>query len=226
MSAQLGDAIHQLYIARKYHQILLVADTCQAFTLASGIQSRQIPNVAVLGSSLKGQSSYAHMSNPTLGLSVIEKYTHFFADRCERQPGFLDRSVRSIMAEGYPKQRLGNSELGLWDSLCEPTMDKVPMKQFWKQKTQQRTRSSTQPLPPLPKSLKQLLLVLQEEVIATPESDLPLGICNASSSQCEDAITRVSRQDDRENVVEPTSVTFVMLVCGLLALVLVGSSFL
>jgi hypothetical protein len=52
-----------------------VADTCQAFTLGDHITA---PNVMVIGSSLKGESSYAHHSDNQLGLSVMERYTHAF----------------------------------------------------------------------------------------------------------------------------------------------------
>lgn len=218
MSNQLGEVIQQLHIARKYHQILLVADTCQAFTLASGIESRQIPNVAVMGSSLKGQSSYAHTSNPILGLSVIEKYTHFFADRCERQPGFLNQPVRSIMTEGFSKQRLGKSELGLWDSLCEPTMDKVPMKHFWQQKRQLRDSSFIRPLSPLPRGSEILLSMDQKGI--QEEEEPRLETCNVSCSEC-NAMTGMNVQD---SLVEPTNFVFLTLVCSLLVVVWVGSS--
>lgn len=140
MTVQLADVLLQMHLANQYHQILFVADTCQAFTLADGIIQRNIPNVAVIGSSLKGQSSYAHTSNPILGLSVIEKYTHYFSDRVERSPvssssSFMDQSVRSFMVEGYAKQRLGNAELGLWDASCTPhNMTTTPMRNFWQQK--------------------------------------------------------------------------------------------
>jgi hypothetical protein len=169
MTTQLADVLLQMHLANQYHQILFVADTCQAFTLADGIIQRQIPNVAVIGSSLKGQSSYAHTSNPILGLSVIEKYTHYFSDRIERSlSSFLDQSIRSFMVEGYAKQRLGNAELGLYDASCTPhNMTTTPMRHFWQQKKKKKQKptsrrpsssaksvaSTVRALTPLPTSL-------------------------------------------------------------------------
>jgi hypothetical protein len=178
MTTQLADVLMQMHLANQYHQILFVADTCQAFTLADGIIQRQIPNVAVIGSSLKGQSSYAHTSNPILGLSVIEKYTHYFSDRIERSiSSFLDQSVRSFMVEGYAKQRLGNAELGLYDASCTPhNMTTTPMRHFWQQKKRQKSRTArkkqnvddsasvVRALTPLPISLVRSFPVVSRDV--------------------------------------------------------------
>jgi glycosylphosphatidylinositol transamidase (GPIT) subunit GPI8 len=60
---------------KRYKEVLLVADTCQASTLGDHITA---PNVMVIGSSLRGESSYAHHSDTQLGLSVMERYTHAF----------------------------------------------------------------------------------------------------------------------------------------------------
>jgi hypothetical protein len=195
----------------------------------------------VLGSSLKGQSSYAHMSNPILGLSVIEKYTHYLTDRCQRNdPSYLDQSVRSIMVEGgYTKQRLGNAELGLWDALCEPNMTVVPMKHFWQQKKQQRQSSSSsdetsdysniQALTPLPKGIVQIAVSLPEEVVEKDALVITEETGNTSrlrdDGECNDDLEPKSTQ--RLNaVVEPTSVSFLMLVFGLMTCVAIGSFYL
>lgn len=73
MGADLAHAIKYMHEQGKYGEILFIADTCQAFTLGNKITS---PNVYVIGSSLKGESSYAHHSNSEVGLAVIERYTH------------------------------------------------------------------------------------------------------------------------------------------------------
>lgn len=70
LAADLAAAFRQ----RSFHRVLFMADTCQAFTL--GDRMEDIPDVIVIGSSLRDESSYAHHSNADLGLASIERYTH------------------------------------------------------------------------------------------------------------------------------------------------------
>lgn len=74
-SEEIASILEEMHRRKRYKEVLLVADTCQAFTLGDHITA---PNVMVIGSSLKGESSYAHHSDTQLGLSVMERYTHAF----------------------------------------------------------------------------------------------------------------------------------------------------
>ena len=74
-SEEIASILEEMHRRKRYKEILLVADTCQAFTLGDHLTS---PNVMMIGSSLKGESSYAHHSDPQLGLSVMERYTYSF----------------------------------------------------------------------------------------------------------------------------------------------------
>lgn len=112
-TTQFASALVQMQVARRYRHVLVIADTCQAFTLSDAlVDTAPLPsvandsflggttktmasrindfvrsvssthrtiatNVTMIGSALRGESSYAHTGNPILGLSVIEKYTHF-----------------------------------------------------------------------------------------------------------------------------------------------------
>ena len=73
---------------RRYNEILLIVDTCQASTLYSKIHS---PNVFSIGSSIKGmptsfsidwspdisagESSYSYDTDPRIGVSLIDRFT-------------------------------------------------------------------------------------------------------------------------------------------------------
>mmetsp|Transcript_16620 Transcript_16620/g.27547 ORF Transcript_16620/g.27547 Transcript_16620/m.27547 type:complete len:341 (-) Transcript_16620:94-1116(-) len=70
--------IARLFQDMEFQQLLFLADTCQAFTLGNAIDT--VPGVYMLGSSLKGENSYAHHSDSDLGLSVIERYTFQFIE--------------------------------------------------------------------------------------------------------------------------------------------------
>lgn len=71
----------QMHILQRYHSILFITDTCQAFTLSEGIgegsneDENIAPNVISVGSSLRDENSYAHHADRTLGISVIDRFS-------------------------------------------------------------------------------------------------------------------------------------------------------
>jgi GPI-anchor transamidase subunit K len=133
-SQQLNGVLWQMHAARRYHEILLVADTCQAHTLADAITA---PNVTVIGTSLKGESSYAHHGDSTIGLSVIEKYTHYFlqtlrAGGAERRMDDDSTTVFRAMVEVFWNDtfnRLG-ATVGMNDDNAVRKMSDVPLRDF------------------------------------------------------------------------------------------------
>lgn len=68
--ASMLDAMHQ---QRKYRQLLIVMDTCQAVTMGSYLQA---PNVTLLASSRRGENSYSLHLNRDLGISTVDRFTH------------------------------------------------------------------------------------------------------------------------------------------------------
>jgi glycosylphosphatidylinositol transamidase (GPIT) subunit GPI8 len=79
-SLQFADMFQYMHQHNKYREILFIADTCQAFTLGDQIISRHVPNIYIVGTSLRGESSYAHVGHPIIGVSVVEKYTHYMME--------------------------------------------------------------------------------------------------------------------------------------------------
>ncbi|KAJ1498602.1 hypothetical protein HMI54_006729 [Coelomomyces lativittatus] len=67
-------------------------DTCQANTMYSAIRS---PGILSMGSSKKDQSSYSHHMDQTLGVSVIDRFTHVTLRMLER----IDRTSRKTVGE-------------------------------------------------------------------------------------------------------------------------------
>jgi phosphatidylinositol glycan class K len=83
MSHDIAYTLSQMYELRMYNEILFISDTCQAFTMADVID---VPNVYSVGSSLKGENSYASHSDLDVGQSVIDRYSKVVKD-------FIDDSV-------------------------------------------------------------------------------------------------------------------------------------
>lgn len=68
----LADAIAQMHEKKRYNEMLIIVDTCQANSMYSKIYS---PNVIAVGSSKVGQNSYSHQNSPDLGIALIDRFT-------------------------------------------------------------------------------------------------------------------------------------------------------
>lgn len=73
-SYDLAHSLKEMYIQKRYNELFLVVDTCQASTLLSSINA---PNIMTIGSSDLGENSYSHGSDSTVGASLIDKFTHY-----------------------------------------------------------------------------------------------------------------------------------------------------
>ena len=91
MSHDMAYTLSQMYELKLYNEILFISDTCQAFTMADMID---VPNVYSVGSSLKGENSYASHSDLDVGQSVIDRYSKVIKD-------FIDDSVTLVTASRY-----------------------------------------------------------------------------------------------------------------------------
>ena len=72
-SQDLADAFKIMHTQNRYNEILFVIDTCQAATLYSYIDA---PNIIGIGSSVKDESSYSYMNDQSLGISLVDRFTH------------------------------------------------------------------------------------------------------------------------------------------------------
>jgi len=129
LAEQLAETVHQMGLARKYNQLFIMADTCQAFTLFDKMIDRDLPNVTVIGSSLRDQSSYAHTADAILGLSVIEKYTHFFTEQI-RTADSSSVTLFDALVGPYTKERLG-AHLGYAFTTGARNLTEVPLRDFF-----------------------------------------------------------------------------------------------
>jgi GPI-anchor transamidase subunit K len=75
-SSDLSTVFNDMYIKKRYKEILLIIDTCQASTLFNGIKSISIPNISYISSSNLNENSYAYDTNHMLGLAVIDRFTY------------------------------------------------------------------------------------------------------------------------------------------------------
>ncbi|GAX16499.1 phosphatidylinositol glycan, class K [Fistulifera solaris] len=129
MTQHLSAVFQQMHAAKRYHEILFVADTCQAFTLGDAFIS---PNITVIGSSLRKESSYAHHADENLGLSVIERYTYAFHEflRNKDNTNWGKMTLRQAMVDPFPFEQQ-RAHIGISDKLAVRKADQVVMSDFW-----------------------------------------------------------------------------------------------
>jgi phosphatidylinositol glycan class K len=153
MSSDVASAFSQMYHLKRYKEILFISDTCQAFTMADEIVA---PNVYSVGSSLKGQNSYASHTDTEVGQSVIDRYLKVVrdflddavvvtADEASKRPKVFTGSENVPLAVmerlnlhdvlvRVPTMHgeLGNdSKVGFTDRFCSRSMNKVPLSDFF-----------------------------------------------------------------------------------------------
>eukprot|EP01031_Cornospumella_fuschlensis_P036502 gene36502-44282_t len=72
-ATEFGDLINRLHAQRKYRQLLIMFDTCQAASMGAFITA---PSVTFLASSQVGENSYALHVNPTLGVATVDRFSY------------------------------------------------------------------------------------------------------------------------------------------------------
>ncbi|KAJ5079788.1 gpi-anchor transamidase [Anaeramoeba ignava] len=71
-SYELANAIEEMHQNKRYNEIFVMVDTCQAATLFQRIYS---PNVIVVGSSRYHENSYSSNSDSDIGISEVDQFT-------------------------------------------------------------------------------------------------------------------------------------------------------
>lgn len=91
---EIADAIAHMHAKGRYNEILFMAETCQASTLAKAIRS---PRVLAISSSDLGESSYSHHSDPEIGVHVIDRFTYYILDFFEKLKPDSGNTVGELM---------------------------------------------------------------------------------------------------------------------------------
>ncbi|WFD30268.1 deoxyhypusine synthase [Malassezia sp. CBS 17886] len=125
-AVDIADAIEQMWEKRRYHELLFMADTCQAMTLAQHIYS---PNVLAVGSSLKGQNSYSYHVDKDLGVPLIDRYTHSVLDFMEHVDRASNRTLQDLF--GSLDARFIHSDPGIRADMYHRNLSDVPVTDFF-----------------------------------------------------------------------------------------------
>ncbi|KAL0703635.1 hypothetical protein Bca4012_070060 [Brassica carinata] len=150
-SHDLADAVKQMKEKRRFKELLIMVDTCQAATLfnqfcsAFGVEilisvihriftaypgslflALQSPGVLAIGSSLKGENSYSHHLDSDIGVSVVDRFTYYTLAFFER----LNIYDNASLNRSYDPRQLMSTAYYRTD-LYQPHLSEVPVTNFF-----------------------------------------------------------------------------------------------
>ncbi|RAL38905.1 hypothetical protein DM860_015266 [Cuscuta australis] len=125
-SHDLADAVKQMKEKRRFKELLIMVDTCQAATLFSQLHS---PGVLAIGSSMKGENSYSHHLDSDVGVSVIDRFTFYTLAFFERVNMFSNASLSSLF-NSYKSNLLMSTAYYRTD-LYPRQLEQVPVTNFF-----------------------------------------------------------------------------------------------
>lgn len=127
---EISDIFTEMRQFGRFNELLFIVDSCQAFTLCDDLA--KVPNVIGIGSSLKGENSYAHHTDFTLGVTVVDQFTRellVFLDKNMTMPGPRDGTISDFITGIDPDVIFAHP--GVNDKSSYRKIHQVPMKDFF-----------------------------------------------------------------------------------------------
>lgn len=125
MAQDIANLMDRMFEEKKFGSALFIAETCQAFTLFDKLTT---PNVMAFGTSLTGESAYAHHADKDLGIAIIERWTHaFLANYEESNP---KTTLYEAMFSPSEKKMLGAS-VGIKDDTSKHKFKDTKLSHFF-----------------------------------------------------------------------------------------------
>ncbi|KAG0610878.1 hypothetical protein M758_7G098900 [Ceratodon purpureus] len=119
-SRDLADAFAQMHGKRRYKELLVMVDTCQAATLHSQLYS---PGILAVGSSKKGENSYSHHLDADVGVSVVDRFTYYTLQFFENLDIHSNATLQSLFDSYAPSLLM--SHMDYRADLFSRPLDKV-----------------------------------------------------------------------------------------------------
>ncbi|XP_062084433.1 uncharacterized protein LOC133790706 [Humulus lupulus] len=125
-SHDLADAVKQMKEKRRFKELMIMVDTCQAATLFSQLQS---PGVLTIGSSMKGENSYSHHLDSDVGVSVVDRFTFYTLAFFERLNMYDNASLSSLFKSYNPSLLMSTAYYRT--DLYQRQLEEVPVTNFF-----------------------------------------------------------------------------------------------
>lgn len=125
-NVELADAFEQMRQKRRYNEILVITETCQAESMGQKLYS---PNVIAVGSSKVGEDSLSHHGDPTIGVYIIDRYTYYALEFLEKVTINSTKSLGKFL--GVCPKRVCISSVVVRKDLFSRDPAKVPLTDFF-----------------------------------------------------------------------------------------------
>ncbi|XP_015576520.2 putative GPI-anchor transamidase [Ricinus communis] len=125
-SHDLADAVKQMKEKRRFKELLIMVDTCQAATLFNQLHS---PGVLAIGSSLKGENSYSHHLDSDVGVSVVDRFTFYTLAFFERLSIYDNSSLNRLFTSYDPNSLMSTAYYR--KDLYQRSLEQVPVTNFF-----------------------------------------------------------------------------------------------
>lgn len=125
-SHDLADAVKQMKEKRRFKELLIMVDTCQAATLFNQLHS---PGALAIGSSKKGENSYSHHLDSDVGVSVVDRFTFYTLAYFERLNMYDNASLSSLFSSYNPSLLMSNAYYRT--DLYQRRLEEVPVTNFF-----------------------------------------------------------------------------------------------
>ncbi|KAF8392245.1 hypothetical protein HHK36_022587 [Tetracentron sinense] len=125
-SHDLADAVKQMKEKRRFKELLIMVDTCQASTLFLQLHS---PGVLAIGSSMKGENSYSHHLDSDVGVSVVDRFTFYTLAFFERLDMYNNASLSSLFSSYNPSMLMSTAYYRT--DLYQRPLEGVPITNFF-----------------------------------------------------------------------------------------------
>jgi phosphatidylinositol glycan class K len=206
----IANMLEELYRRKKFGKALVIADTCQAFTLFDKVQT---PNVWALGTSLRGENAYAHHSDKQLGLSVIERWTKGFLEHYAKAKTNRRATLNDVMAAPFEGKAPLGAHVGTYGNFSS-----VLVSDFFGSKPPTRSSTGSSSFG------KRTIAAVEPSAAYTIRP--PERFETKIMWQAPIAEAAVDKKESQEDAFwEPTDSSFGYLVFGLVAAVLLTSRF-
>lgn len=125
-NVDLADTIEQMWEKNRYHEMLLIVDTCQAASMYEKLYS---PNVIAAASSLVGEDSLSHHVDHSIGVYIIDRYPYYILEYLEKVQPITNRTLQEFL-DACPKHKC-ISTVGVRYDLLPKTPSKIRVTDFF-----------------------------------------------------------------------------------------------
>ncbi|WOG92923.1 hypothetical protein DCAR_0312201 [Daucus carota subsp. sativus] len=181
-SHDLADAVKQMKEKRRFKELLIMVDTCQAATLFSQLQS---PGVLAIGSSKKGENSYSHHLDSDVGVSVVDRFTYYTLAFFERLNIYANASLNSLFTSYNPNYLMSTAYYRT--DLYQRKLEEVPVTNFFGSVMETIHTDSAYNVFPMKDSRANNIKILLEQSV-------------------DDLIRNVTSSDEKQQSAEPSTI--------------------